>query len=290
MKAMDVPQSSPSAAPRGGAASLSDMPDDELRHYGGELGLDLGPAVPRSELIRLVRGRQELLLQLDREAMLDVVVWARRPVRQSASKELLARQIASIDVGSYDGLSERGLRVLAALRGVRLEPGDSPEKIARRLRHADGFWHRVSRARRSIIGSALSKMLDVPSSDSPDAYQFLPEDDASRKVSLKHEIQDRGIVGGLASRLRGAADDYLREKMDEIEARIDRKLDDIDRRLSEWRDQEVANRLRILKLTLIASVLFAVLSLGYHLVTRSSDAASNSSSTQPVRQVESKSS
>lgn len=284
---MDAPQSSPTS--RAGAASLSDMPDDELRHYGGELGLDLPAAIPRIELIRLLRDRQELLLQLDREAMLDVVVWARRPVRQSASKESLARQIASIDVSRYDGLSERGLRVLAALRGVRLEAGDSPEKIARRLRHADGFWRRVSRARRSLIGSALSKMLDVQSAEGQTAYQFLPEDDASRKVSLKHEIQDRGIVGGLASRLRGAADDYLREKMDEIEARIDRKLDDIDRRLSEWRDQEVANRLRILKLTLIASVLFAILSLGYHLVTRSSDAASGSSPTQPARHVESRS-
>jgi len=272
MPAMDASQSSPSA--RVGAGSLSDMPDDELRHYGGELGLDLAHAIPRTELIHRVRQRQELLLQLDREAMLDVVVWARRPVRQSASKEALARQIASIDVSGYDGLSERGLRVLAALRGVRLEPGDSPEKMARRLRHADGFWRRVSRARRSLVGSALSKMLDVQAGDAPNAYQFLPEDDATRKVSLKHEIQDRGIVGGLASRLRGAADDYLREKMDEIEARIDRKLDDIDRRLSEWRDQEVANRLRILKLTLIASVLFAILSLGYHLATRSSDAVS----------------
>ena len=51
--------------------------------------------------------------------------------------------------------------------------------------------------------------------------------------------------------------------MDEIEARIDRKLDEIDRRLSEWRDKEIANRIRILKVTLWASVIVAVCSLIY---------------------------
>ena len=65
----------------GGARTLSDMPDDELLHYGRELGLDLPRDVPRGELVRRVRDRQELLLQLDRDALLDVVVWARRPVR-----------------------------------------------------------------------------------------------------------------------------------------------------------------------------------------------------------------
>jgi hypothetical protein len=62
------------------------------------------------------------------------------------------------------------------------------------------------------------------------------------------------------------ADDYVRQKLDEIEARIDKKLDEIDHRLGEWRDKEIANRLRIIKITLVASVVVAVLSLGYNYV------------------------
>ena len=48
-----------------------------------------------------------------------------------------------------------------------------------------------------------------------------------------------------------------------MEARIDRKLDEIDRRLAEWRDKEIANRIRILKITLWASVIVAIVSLLY---------------------------
>ncbi len=46
-------------------------------------------------------------------------------------------------------------------------------------------------------------------------------------------------------------------------ARIDRKLDEIDRRLAEWRDKEIANRIRILKITLWASVIVGIISLIY---------------------------
>ena len=47
-----------------------------------------------------------------------------------------------------------------------------------------------------------------------------------------------------------------------------RKLDEIDRRLSEWRDKEIANRIRILKITLWASVIVAGISLLYSYVMR----------------------
>jgi len=40
-------------------------------------------------------------------------------------------------------------------------------------------------------------------------------------------------------------------------------LDEINRRLAEWRDKEIANRIRILKITLCASVIVAVVSLIY---------------------------
>ena len=98
-------------------------------------------------------------------------------------------------------------------------------------------------------------------------YQFLPSDGsggaASTPGSLQQEIEDAGLIGGITSRLKKTADSYVNQKLDEIEARIDRKLDEIDRRLGEWRDKEIANRIRILKITLWASVIVGAFSLIY---------------------------
>ena len=88
----------------------------------------------------------------------------------------------------------------------------------------------------------------------------------SRAGSIKEEIEESGLFGGIAGRIKREADVYLNQKLDEIESRIDRKLDDIDRRLTEWRDKEIANRIRILKITLWASVIVAGLSLVYSYV------------------------
>ena len=111
----------------------------------------------------------------------------------------------------------------------------------------------------------------VGHADSAD-YQFLPEQSApgvapSRTSSLKEDIEEAGLIGGLTNRLKKSADTYLNQKLDEIEARIDRKLDEIDRRLADWRDKEIANRIRILKITLWASVIVGAASLIYSYVT-----------------------
>lgn len=248
------------------SSSLADLPLDELVAYGRELGLSIDPAAPRGELLRLIRERQELLVELDRDAMLDVVMWARIPVRRSASKEQLAKQMATITKARFGGLSDRGLRALARFRGAQVEEGEPRATLERRLRRQEGVWARVNRKRRRVIGSLVSKFVDEspPQGD----YQFLPEEDGGS--SLKESIEEAGVMGGIAHKLRGAADQYLREKLDEIERRIDRKLDEIDSRLGEWRDQEIRNRLRIVKITLITAIVVAIVSLGYdHLKTRS---------------------
>src|SRR4051812_42577955 len=100
------------------AVAISELPLDELILYGRELGLQLDSKMGQGELLRLVRQRQELLVELEREAMLDIVVWARRPVRESVSKEELAKEIASIRRMKMEGLSRRGATALARLRGV----------------------------------------------------------------------------------------------------------------------------------------------------------------------------
>jgi hypothetical protein len=246
--------------------AVSELPVDELIVYGQDLGLPLTNKMGHGEMLRLVRERQELLVQLDRRAMLDIVVWARHPVRQSASKEQLAKEIASIRKMDFRALSDAGLITLAQLRNVKVMPSDPRAMIEARLRDAEPFWDRVRRRRRRLMGAMISRMLQNDQYDEEEDYRFLPED--PHAASLKEQIAEEGVVGGIARKIRGVADDYVREKLDEIESRIDSKLDEIDARLSEWRDREIANRLKIIKITLVASVLVALLSYVYSHLTR----------------------
>ena len=82
------------------------------------------------------------------------------------------------------------------------------------------------------------------------------------------------MLHAVAEQLRGAADSYLAAKLDEIEARVDEKLDHVEQRidrkivelheqLAEMRDRELRHRLRLLKITLIFTVLVAIISLVY---------------------------
>lgn len=276
-----TPTTPSNAARPDDTAAIDKLPHDELLRYGRSLGLDLDDSLTSDEIAQRVHRRRRLLRELDREGLLDVIKWARRPVRRNANKEELALEIARIDKTNYDSLSRRGLRTLARLREIAAGDQESTEEIIRKLRKQPGLWERWHRKRRRWIGSWLSKMIDGETREDAGAYQFLPDDlegeNEGQKVSLKRQIEDHGVVGGLASRLRGAADDYIKIKMDEIEARIDEKLDQIDQRLAEWRDREVANRLKILRITLVFTVLVAILSLGYnyvkHQVTAEQDGA-----------------
>jgi hypothetical protein len=245
---------------------LSDLPLDELRAYAHELGLELPDRMPHADMLRAVRQRQELLLDLDREAMLDIVVWARLPVRQSASKEQLAKRISTVDRMHFDGLSHRGLVTLARLRDLDVRDTDSDEHITSRLKKSEPLVHFFRRKRRWLIGTLLEKtVLGQP--EPKGEYRFLPEDPGSREPRFRQQVEEQGIVAGLAGKLRTVADDYIAEKLDEIEHRIDQKLDEIDARLAEWRDREVASRLKIIKITLVASVIVAMLSLGYKYIS-----------------------
>ena len=218
-----------------------------------------------------------MIASMDRDAMLDVVRWGRRPVPVNSSREQLAQEIARIRKMDFAGLSHRGLVVLARMRGIPYAgEGDGVPRLVRRLKKKEGFFSRVNRKRRSMIASLVAGM--VGEEESSGQYQFLPPAGAggaastsagagvgtsSREPSIKEEIEESGLIGGITSRIRKSADTYVNQKLDEIEARIDRKLDEIDRRLAEWRDKEIANRIRILKITLWASVIVAAVSLIY---------------------------
>jgi hypothetical protein len=263
--------------------AISELPLDELIVYGKQLGLELDPRMAQGELLRRVRERQELLVELEKEALLDIAVWARRPVRQSASKEQLAKEITTIKKMDFAGLSDRGLFALARLREVPIDRDAGRAQIEKAMHLSEPMWDLMRRKRRQLVGSLISKMLDVPRAPEEDQeYKFLPED--KNVPSLREHIAEQGVVGGIARRLRGAADDYVREKLDEIEARIDRKLDEIDKRMGEWRDREITNRLKIIKITLVASVIVALISLGYDLV-KSRGTKPSALDSQPARAV-----
>jgi hypothetical protein len=240
----------------------------------------LDPRDSDGEVLRRVRERQELLIELERDALLDVVVWARRPVQRSASKEELATHIAGIQQADFSGLSHRGLYALARLRGLPVGPAMDAAAIRKRLRESESLWQRVRRRRRAFVGTLVGKFFHEGSGQAEQEYRFLPED--PRTTSLKAHIEEEGMMGGIARKLRGVADDYVREKLDEIEERIDRKLDEIDRRLAEWRDQEVSNRLKIIKVTLVVSIIVAALSLGYDYVRRGAGWRAGSSTPAPM--------
>ncbi len=256
--------------------SFGRMPHDELLRYGRSLGLELTDDLNSDELVERVRRRRELLESLEREGLLEVIRWSRRAVRENAAKEELAREISTVDKTNYESLSRRALVTLARLREIEPSETDTADQIIDKLRKRESFWQRFHRGRRRVVGSLLSRIIDGDSSKTPQEYQYLPEEVGPVKPddkpagleptrgSLRRQIEDLGVVGGLAQRLRGAADDYIKVKLDEIEARIDQKLNEIDQRLAEWRDREVANRLRILRITLAFTVVVAVLSLVYN--------------------------
>jgi hypothetical protein len=263
------------SAPR----QLADLPKDELDTLAEELGLEPRRFKTPQELVAAIHGRRQLIASLDRDAMLDVVRWGRRPVPITATHEALAHEILRIRSMRFDGLSERGLLALARLRGLDVAAGEPIPSIVKRLKKQEGLFARFNRKRRAVLGSIVSNM--IGEEDKSAEYQFLPPAEAPRSAatsatppppaaaapardrSIKEEIEESGLFGGIASRVKKTADHYINQKLDEIESRIDRKLDEIDRRLAEWRDKEIANRLRILKITLWASVIVASCSLVY---------------------------
>lgn len=245
---------------------LSELPRDELNHLAEDFGLDPTKYKSRQELIAAIHDRRQLIASLDRNAMLDVVRWGRRPVTASASKEQIAQEIARIRVMRFAGLPQPGLVVLARLRGIDARDEDPVPVLVRKLKKQEGMFARLSRKRRAFLGGMIARMIGE---EGPSDYQFLPPDGtvppsaAAGSATIKQDIEESGLLGGITNRIKKTADAYLNQKLDEIEARIDRKLDEIDRRLAEWRDKEIANRIRILKITLWASVIVGIVSLIY---------------------------
>jgi hypothetical protein len=259
----------------GPSRQMSEMPREELEHLAEEFGIDPTRHELRQNLVAAIHDRRQMIAAMDREAMLDVIKWGRRPVTINATKEQIAQEIARCRSMKFAGLSHRGLVVLALMRGLPTMPGDPVPVLIRRLKRQEGLFAKLNRKRRAMLGAIVSNMIGdtSPAGD----YQYLPSQQGPTASStttappppvgtIKDEIEESGLFGGIAGRIKKSADSYVNQKLDEIESRIDRKLDEIDRRLAEWRDKEIANRIRILKITLWASVIVAILSLIYSYV------------------------
>ena len=265
-----TPTTTPAVTP---ARQLSDLPVDELAALAEELGLDVprSTAADRPALVAAIHARRQLIAGLDRDALLEVVRWGRRPVTATATKEQIAREIARVTSMRFNGLSGRGLVALARLRGLAVTDADPVPTVVKRLKKKEGVFSRLGRRRRALVGSLIARI--VGEDPAQQEYHYLPPSSSANpataappppsRASLKDEIEDVGLLGGLTNRVKRTADSYLNQKLDEIESRIDRKLDEIDRRLGEWRDKEIANRIRILKITLYASVIVGIVSLLY---------------------------
>jgi hypothetical protein len=272
----------PNEAPVGAAPAqtllpsrqLSELPKDELEALADELSLDPTLFKTRQHLVAAIHERRQLIAGMERDAMLDVVRWGRRPITATASKEQIALEISRIRSMKFSGLSHRGLLVLAQLRNANIQGDEEIPLLVRKLRRQEGMFSRVGRKWRGLLGSGVAKM--IGETESEREYQYLPPAqssspgaaplppaDPSRQGSIKEDIEEAGLLTGLTNRIKKTADSYLNQKLDEVEMRIDRKLEEIDRRLAEWRDKEIANRIRIMKITLWASVIVAIVSLMY---------------------------
>jgi hypothetical protein len=123
-----------------------------------------------------------------------------------------------------------------------------------------------------LISVAVGRVLEPPELPPGPAKGTGSVGEGGRQEEVGRRI---GMLHTVTQQLRGAADQYLAAKLDEIEARVDRKLEEIRRQiddkivelhdqLADMRDKELRHRLRLLKITLIFTVLVALLSLGYH--------------------------
>ncbi len=250
---------------------------DELIDIARRLGIVVSETATSDELEKRVARRREELLDIGAPALRELLVAAGQHPAHKSNVEDLAAQGLSIELATCERLPPPALETLARLHGIQPEVDGDRAQLIRRLRGQSNFWDAIRRGRRRMVArfvSAIIEEKDEPRAADSALVEPAPRRDRTAgdaRKSLREEIESLGVVGGLATRIRGAADEYIQAKLDEIERRIDQKLNQIDERLAEWRDRELSHRLRILRVTLGFSVLVALVSLGYSYVRHRSE-------------------
>jgi hypothetical protein len=255
------------AAVDGLAASgrLTELSQEELERLAEDLGLDATRFQEPGRLAAALDERRQLIAGFDRRVMAELLRWGRRTVPSNAPNEEMAREIVLIRSMRFSGLGQGELLILAQLRGAEVSGSDDIPTLIQKLKRQEGLYEKWQRKKRAMIGKFVSNLVggNVPRTAARSRPSDSARDSAAPHDNIKEEIEESGLWSGITNRIKRTADQYLDQKLDEIELRIDRKLQEIDDRLSEWRDKEIANRLKILKITLWASVIVALVSLLY---------------------------
>ncbi len=225
-----LPPTTPSVIPSP-ARQLADLPREELDHLAEDFGLDPTRFKTRQHLVAALHDRRQMIAGLDREAMLDVIRWGRRPIALNASNEQMAQEIVRITSMRFHGLSQRGLVVLARMRGVAAQNDEPIPELVRMLKKQEGFFEKLARKRRAMMGSIVANMLGEADPDGGgDEYKYLPQGQAPAErsatttsnprpstappppqssASLKRDIEESGLFGGISNRIKKTADNYL---------------------------------------------------------------------------------
>ena len=237
------------------ARALEELSDVELRGIAEDLGLDVGRKESRTGLIERIRDRHRVIDEVSREEFARIVRWAGEEVKDFHAKALLVRRFYRLNFRRTEGLTPDDVRIVARLHGIEFAEDAPPEEIAGKVEASAKRWTDVlKRASGRVVGYIAKKVAGA------DDDEMTPPEDEAKEVSA-------GLRKGFKAALRFSMDDYIAEKLDEIEARIDRKLDELDRKMDDWRTREVRHRLRIIKYTIIGTVVVAVVSIIYKLLT-----------------------
>jgi len=238
------------------ARQLEELSDVELRGLAEDIGLEVGAREKRSELIGRIRERQEVIDRVSREELAGILRWAGEEVKDFHTKHLLVRRFALLNFRRTEGLTSEQLRIVAALRGIEFADDTSDEEIAEEIEASAKRWtDMLKRAGGRVVGYIARKVAGDP-------------DDKMEPPEQPERAVGDSLKKGFKAALRFSMDDYIKEKLDEIEARIDRKLDELDRKMDDWRTREVRHRLRIIRYTIITTVIVAIVSILYKLIIR----------------------
>ncbi|HUW55106.1 MAG TPA: hypothetical protein VMZ92_00575 [Planctomycetota bacterium] len=237
------------------ARTLEELSDVELRGVAEDIGFEVGRKESRTDVIARIRERRRVINEVSREEFARILRWAGEEVKDFHAKDLLVRRFYRVNFRRTEGLSEDDLRIVARLHGLEFTDDTPPEEIAQKVEATAKRWTNVlKRASGRVVGYIAKKVAGA------DDDEMTPPEEEEKAVSAS-------LRKGFKAALRFSMDDYIKEKLDEIEARIDRKLDELDRKMDDWRTREVRHRLRIIKYTIIATVVVAVISILYKLLS-----------------------
>lgn len=276
--------------------------DERLVAEARRLGVRDPESIPTDELEQTVVRRLNTIDEAEPETLRSILEWAGENVDSAIAddRRRLAERIVRLRLDGLDELDRTQIETLLRLHDIPFDDEMSDRRLRRLLQPGNRLRRMMRRTRRRLAGyivnKALHSMRGEPEQPEPgvapdDEQEESPvegteregepkrengaaaeptngEKARARKLAADEHIKRKGLVQGLTSYVRGTVDEYVAQKLDEIEARIDEKLDQIDRRMDDWRRRELAHRLRILKITLVVTAAVAIVSLVYELIKR----------------------